>query len=631
MVTKNKHIQSLVLSMFGILAGLFFTAPLSAQDITVKASINQSFLVVNQMAEIVVEISGAAAQQASMPELPDFGDWFRFSGSHSTSSSFSMINMQQISYSISHAYGIIPLKTGKATIPPFKVKVGDKEFSSQPITIEIKDAGAVPQPQIRQQTPQTERGEDEPVDIFLMAVPDKDTMYQNEGVTVEYKVYIGPGVDITEYSLLNMPNTAGFWTEDYPMAQQPRLRPEEYDNRTYNTAVLKRVELFPTNTGELELDPMEIRFQVRIPQARTRGDIFDRFFNDPFFAPTKDVTINSKSLKINVKPLPAEGRPASFNGAVGKFTINADVDDNRVKAHEPVNLRITISGTGNIKLIDEPEISIPDIFEQYDPKVEEKINRSGSEITGEKTIEYVLIPRKEGSYTIDPISFAYFDPDAESYKMDKTAPVRVDVEPGDYILTAPPRSLTRDEIRLIGRDIRFIKESVVKWKNIGRGEFSSLSFIMLLLMPVIMVGVVFVYSRHLRKLDADIGYKRSRRANAVATKRLKKAKSYLEKNAPESYYPEIARALQEYIADKLNIAAAGIVTEELEKMLKQKRVDDDLVQSYIACLRVCDFHRFASVKSPLPHSAGQAEEMKKLYEDSRKAIYTMEERLKKVA
>jgi len=622
MEQKNKYIRSLLLSMFGILAGLFITTPLSAQDITIKASINQSFLVVNQMAEIVVEISGPAAQQASMPDLPDFGDWFRFSGSHSTSSSFSMINMQQISYSISHAYGIIPLKTGKAIIPPFKVKAGDKIFSSQPITIEIKDAGAVPQPQVRQQTPQTGKGGDEPVDIFLMAIPDKDTMYQNEGVTVEYKVYIGTGVDITEYSLLNMPNTAGFWSEDYPMAQQPRLRPEEYDNRTYNTAILKRVELFPTNTGELELDPMQIRFQVRISQTRTRDDIFDRFFNDPFFAPAKDVTINSKNLKINVKPLPAEGRPASFHGAVGNFTINADVDDNRVKAHEPVNLKITISGTGNIKLIDEPKISIPEIFEKYDPKVEEKINRSGSEITGEKIIEYVLIPRKEGSYTIDPISFAYFDPDVESYKIEKSAPIRIVVEPGDDIFAVPPRNLTRDEIKLVGRDIRFIKESVVKWKKIGRGEFSSWSFILLLLMPVLTVGVAFVYSRHLRRLNADIGYKRSLRANAVATKRLKKAKSYLEKNVPESFYPEIARALQEYIADKLNIAAAGIVTGELEKMLKQKRVDEDLLHSYIACLRICDYHRFSSVKSP-------PVEMRRLYEDSRKAIYAMEQRLKK--
>jgi hypothetical protein len=180
-----------------------------------------------------------------------------------------------------------------------------------------------------------------------------------------------------------------------------------------------------------------------------------------------------------------------------------------------------------------------------------------------------------------------------------------------------PRAITREEVKLMGSDIRFIKESYIKWDKIGKRQFISLSFLSIIIIPFLMVCGAFVYSRHLQKLNADVALKRSRQANAVATKRLKKAQNYLQAGNTDAFYPEIASALQEYIADKLNIASAGIVTEELETHLLQMNIDDDLVEAYIACLKKCDFHRFSSAK-------GTQAEMNKLYEDSRTAIYEME-------
>ena len=621
---RSQKLFGWMIFFLGIIFNFALSSQLSAQNISVTTYIDQRSVVLNQAAELSVEISGADMNQVSRPELPDLGDWFSYTCTQSSSQNISIIN-GKVTSSVTYIFGIIPLKVGTATIPPVTVRIGDKTFKSAPVTVEIKDTGSAPQTQRNTRSPQT-GSTDDPVDIFIVAIPDKNTVYQNEGITVEYKVYFGSGITIREYTPLNTPNTAGFWTEEYQMHGNPRARPELYNGQQYNAAVLKRVELFPTNSGEFELDPMQMKFIVRVPQRRSRSvfDDFDSFFNNPLWGSSKEVRVRSNSLKIAAKPLPSAARPASFNGEVGNYTISAAVDKNRVKAHESVTLLVKISGTGNIKLINEPRISIPEKFERYDPKIEEKINRTSAKIMGEKTFEYVFIPRREGSYTIGPVTFTYFEPEAAVYKIERTAPIRITVEPGDAIITGAVRNLTREEIKLVGQDIRFIKESVMQWHNIGQRQYFSASFVSMLLMPVLVVGLAFVYSRHLQRLDADAGYKRSRRATAVAAKRLKKAHTYLEKNAPDSFYPEIARVLQEYIADKLNIAAAGIVTGKLEKMLTKMHIDNDLVDAYVGCLKLCDFHRFASINCT-------QDEMRELYEDSRKAIHTMEERLKKAA
>ncbi len=600
--------------------------PVSGQDASVRAYINQNAVVVNQVAELAIEISSSVMNQNAQPELPDFEEWFSFAGSRGSSQSVSIVN-GMVSASVTYSYGILPLKTGTATIPRIRVVLAGKDYFTDPVRVEVRDAGAAPpaQQQVkpRLQIPQSPVQRQAPADIQLVAEVDKRTVYQNQGITLAYKVYFGPGVTVREYTPLNTPNTAGFWTEEYSLESSPRAVPELYNGKQYNAAVLQRVELFPTNSGEFELDPKQIKFVVRIPRrSRSILDSFDSFFDNPFSGSLKEVTVSSNRLNITVKPLPTKGRPPGFSGVVGDFTIKAEADNNRVKANDSITLVVTVRGTGNIQLIGEPILDISDTFERYDPKISENIDRSGSDISGEKTFEYVLIPRQPGSYTIGSIPFFYFDTVDESFKTVRTSPIDITAEPGEFVAGRTPRNLTREEIRLVGQDIRFIKESVARWYPTENREFLSWIFLTLLFTPVVLYLSALTYSRHLYRLNKDTGYKRSRQANEVATKRLKKARTYLQKDDSTMFYPEIAQALQKYIADKLNVAAAGIVTEELESQLRRKNVDEDLIAAYSSCLKTCDYFIFS--KSDYTH-----EEMEKLFNDSRKSILDMEDRLKK--
>ncbi len=605
-----------ICSRIVLLSAFLIPPPESAvsQDVSVRTDFNSSSLIVNQEATLSVEITGKNANRVSNAEMPEFNDWFAFAGSKGRSQNISIVN-GRVSASVILSYSLIPLKTGLAKLAPVTVKIGNDVYRSDEISIEIVDAGNAPAMQGRQQDYGGQPNQ--PLDLFVRAIPDKPAIYQNEGVTVEYKIYIGPGVTVREYSLENMPNTVGFWTEDYPL-QQPVPRGEVYNNKRYQSAILKRLELFPTNSGEFELDPMQFEFTVRDPQQRRSR--FDSFF-DNAFSSNKRVRINSGKLNISVKPLPTESKPGDFSGLVGTFDISSETDNRTVKANESVTLKVKISGTGNIRMIDEPEISITGVHEKYDPQINESINRIESTISGEKTFEYVVIPRREGELRIDPVVFSYFDPGEDRYKTKRTSPINIRVEPGDLSITRTPRNLTREEVRLVGSDIRFIKESVREWYSVNRGMFSLL-FISFLIFPLVLIGGTFVYSRHINRLSADIGYKRSRRASAAAGKHLKEAKKALDNKDEAKYYPEIAKALQDYIADKLNISAAGILTEELEKILINKNIDSQILKQYIACLQQCDFHRFSSVSS-------DEDEMKRLYNASEEAISNMDDHLKK--
>jgi hypothetical protein len=615
----NTYIRLMILTAALVTLQALFGTHAISQDVKITAGFNQTVLVVNQEAILSVEINGDLNKLGGV-EMPNFGEYFTFNGSRGSSRNIQIINGRMES-SMTYTYSLIPQKAGKVKIPAVKVQVGNKKYNSNEITIEIKDTGYTPPQQQRAQTQQGTQGSGQPLDLFVLAVPDKKSIFENEGVTVEYKVYIGPGINVSEYSLENLPNTAGFWTEDYPISR-PVTQSEIYNNKRYTTAVLKRVELFPTNAGEFELDPMQIQFSVQEPRTSRSRSSIDRFFDDPFFNRSRPVNINSTGLKLLVKPLPVSGKPDGFTGAVGRYNTAIEVDNKTVKANESITIKVTLSGTGNIKLLNEPKLNITGVYEQYDPQVSETINRTESDITGKKIYEYVIVPRREGKLVIEPIELAFFDPGSEVYRIAKTAPVSIKVTPGDVIASNTPRNLTRNEIKLIGSDVRFIKESVEEWKKIGENFYTSFSFLTMLLFPVLIVGGVFAYSRHLNRLNADIGYKRSRRANAIAVKHLKRAKSSMDKNDPDKFYPELANALQKYIADRLNISAAGLLTDEIEKILNSKKVDEDLVKDYISCLEQCDFHRFASAGSGGDGMSG-------LYEQAAAAITNMEDRLKK--
>ncbi|MCK4966251.1 protein BatD, partial [bacterium] len=390
------------------------------------------------------------------------------------------------------------------------------------------------------------------------------------------------------------------------------------DGISYQTAVIKKLELFPTKTGELVLEPLVVQADAVVKRQRDRFNFnFDSFFNDDFFGQTVRRKLTAPGVKFQVKPLPSANKPAGFNNIVGKFSIKSEIDKTDVTTNEAVSLKIKIAGSGNIKLIDAPKVNVSSDFEQYEPKSEEKISRTGNSITGEKIFEYVFLPRLAGRQKIGAAVFSYFDPKAKKYVTLRTNEITVNVAQGKDMVQAYPANLSRDEIKLIGTDIRFIKLKPLEWKRTDERFYTSYLFFIFIIAPLLLVGMTVLYNNHLERISSDVSYRRNRRASKAAEKRLKEANVHLQHNESEQFYAALSSVLRGYVADKLNISEAGFLTNEVKEMLKGKNVDEKLSDKYIDLINTCDYLRFAPAES-------KNEDMKNIYKESKKTIVTLE-------
>lgn len=594
----------------------FFNQSGFTADITVQSSVDRTRIGLNQNFTLTVDISGENAGEAGNPQIPDLSDFAVYLGSSGTSQSIQIIN-NKMSVTLSHSYIFRAVKLGKFTIPSITVTMKGKQYTTQPIAIEVVKAS---QPQTNRSRPGTRTPSySQPgnaineENLFLRVTANKLTAYVNEPVIVSYKLYTR--VTVTQYGVNRLPNTAGFWAEDYDLGDQPKIYDEVYKGKKYRVAELKRMALFPTDAGVKTISPMEIECSVRL-QTRPRS-IFDSFFDDPFFGRSVNKIVTSKSLKINVLPLPAEGKPADFSGLVGNFAISANVDKNNVKANDAIALKVEISGRGNIKMIPDPELKLPADFEQYPPKVSLKINKNASGVSGSKIYEYVLVPRHAGVQVIQPISFSYFDITTKKYRTISTNPIKVHVERSANELVAFTATNSKEDIQYLGKDIRYIHLGNVEFKKIGKPLFQRSIFYVLLLLPLVVVLSSYQYRQHLDKMSGNIAYARNRKANKMAQKRLSLAKKYLKEETQKDFYREVSNALMGFIGDKFNVSAAGIITDEVETLMRERGVDEQVIKKYMNCLRICDYQRFAPATAKL-------DDMKKFLNEAKQAIVELE-------
>jgi len=599
----------------GFITGIIH--PVYAQDISVNALVDRKVAVVNQQMTLTIEIKGTQNQPQQI-NLPDLDKDFIVAGRTGTSTNMQIIN-GAMSVSISFGYALIPKHTGKIIIEPIKLKINGKEYSTNSIEIEVIKPQDVPK------TPQKEtNNENLSIDenLIVTAIPDKDVVYQNEGCTISYKLLFS-GLSINTYGIKKTPATTGFWVEEYPMPQNPMVRREVIRGKQYQTAVIKQVELFPTKSGELEVEPLLVEFDIRAPRTSNRSrDIFDRFFEDDFFGRTVKRTVASSPVKIKVLPLPEENRPPDFTGLVGDFKLSATVDKPEVKTHEAITLTIKIVGQGNVRLINEPEIKLPSDFEKYEPKTEQHIERNNDIISGYKIFEYVLIPRTAGIRKIKPVTFSYFNPAEKRYVTLTTEEITVNIEEGDEsIITSTPGNLTKEELKVLGTDVRFIKEDVENWTKAGDIFYRNLFYIIFLIIPLVVASGSYVYRNHLERLNTDEKYKRDRRAFGRSMKRLKKARTLLKDDTKSEFYSEISRAVQGYIADKLNKAEAGLLSDEIKELLPERQIDEKTVDEVLRFLQHCDFSRFAP-------SGIQTGDMENAYNTAKELIGTMDKKMK---
>ncbi len=585
-----------------------------AQAVTVKMSLDQTSVAVNQQLTLTIELSGESANKASQPEPPVVSDFLDFLGSGGSSQNIQIVN-GKMDVTKSFTYYYMAAKVGTYIIPAISVEYKGKKYYSQPISVTItKSASPTQQATPQGNTAQTS-GENFGDNLFIRPIVNKTRVYQNEPVVVTFRLYLK--VNIQNVSNLQLPETTGFWTEEFETSNQLVTREEVYNGQRYTVADIKKIALFPTSSGKKTIGAMGLDCDVRVQSRRRSRDIFDSFFDDPFFGRTVRKSIYSKPVNIEVLPIPQTGRPANFSGMVGKFNLNASLDKTNVKANDAVSLKITISGEGNIKQIPKPDVFIPNDFEQYEPKVTESINRKNDAVTGSKTFEYVLIPRFPGQHIIKPVTFTYFNPAEKQFKTVSSKQFVVDVEKGDQELVPLSTGVGKEEVKFIGQDIRFIKLSSSDFKKKDNRVYKSGTFILLLVMPLVLLAFSFGYKKHEEKLSGNIAYARSRKANRTAMKRLSKAKSLLSEDTQKQFYAQVSSSLVGFAADKLNLSEAGVISTELEKHFVSRNLDPEFVKEYLSLIQECDFQRFAPANV-------QSKEMQAFFNRAKESIIQLE-------
>ena len=521
---------------------------------------------------------------------------------------------------LTYTYVLLAKEEGTFTIPPATIKVGNSEYKSNEISVKVLPAGQAAaaanqggqsQGDSGQQSqPQSGGSSIENSDLFVRMHVSKSSVYENEAVLVTFKLYslVDVGLDNVKY-----PEFEGFIAQEIESNDSQWVL-ENYNGRNYRTAILKQTILYPQRSGKITIGSGRFDTNVRVRTQQRVRSIFD----DPFGS-VQNVkkAITSSPTTIDVKPLPT-GKPASFTGAVGDYKMTSSISGTEMKANDAVTIKVTISGSGNVKLLRNPEIVFPADFDVFDPKVDVNTKVSASGVTGSKTIEYYAIPRYAGDFTIPKLQFSYFDLKSGSYKTLSTEEYRLRVEPGEGGTATSPTvisSTNKENLRHLGEDIRHIKLSGYSFHK-GDFFFGTFTYWLYYLIPFVLFVAFFIYFRKQVKQNANIALMRTKKANKVASQRLKTANKHLKEDQRESFYDEILKAVWGYLSDKLSIPVAALTKDNVEAELTKYGANDELINEFKDILNTAEFARFAPSQG---HGA-----MDELYLSTVNAINKME-------
>lgn len=532
--------------------------------------------------------------------------------STSTSSSYQWIN-GKASQSISNTYSYILQATheGKFTIPEAKITVDGKVYSSKPITIEVVKGNANTNTQANGGTNEQVSGNIKD-QIFVRISLNKTKVYLGEQIIATIKIYTKVG--LRAFNDFKFPAYTGFWSQDIETPSQISLQRENVNGTIYNVGVLRKTILFPQRSGKIKIDPFELDCIIQQKAGKRRnffGELVDVY---------KDVEVQlvSPPRTVNVMPLPV-GKPASFSGAVGSdFKLSANIDHNQIKNNESLSLKVKISGNGNLKLIDKININFPQTFEVYDPKIKENISNTTAGARGSKIFEYLIIPREQGEYVIPGIKFTYFDVKNKEYKTLSVKDIPIKVEKGDAVdLSSSSISVSKEGIRTLGSDIRFIKQNKFELKPTNKTFFGSLQFYLYYLISLFVFIVLVFFMRNKIKQNANAVLMKNKRASKVSKKRLKKAAVFMKQNNKEEFYNEIIHALWGFLSDKLNIPVSELSRETVKETLQKHQVSEDVISNFIKVIDDCEFAKYApaSQTNPLADDYKKAREVIDKFEE----------------
>ena len=585
-------------ALYILIAMIVAVCPLYAQQVNVTASVSGTTIGTEEGVSYRIEVDGVTNSEVERPDAPSATGLVLTQPVASTQQSVSIVN-GRMSQSISFEWVYRPEGEGKAEIGTTQVVVKGKTYATQPIEITVVPQSQRPQRRqtrrdpfsaFRQPSPQQPASPPPAItkkDIFIRAIPSDRNVFRNEQVNIEYQLYYREGMQLRQSRLADSWDAEGFWREELDVERRPIPRTVIENGLRFNTIVLKRVAVFPTRTGSLTVDPLKIEVEAYIPSRS--ADPFDQFFSfRPRYEP---VEVASAPVAINVSDLPGEP-PEDFLGAVGAFRVEASVDRSEVEVGEPIQVQLTLSGTGNMATIEPPHFEPPGVFEQYDPQVDIQINRSGQQIRGTKTLTYVLVPRSNGVFQIPQVSLSFFNPEHGRYETLNPRPTSVRVSGTPTAEASTVTSATGLPID----DIAGLLTTDASWRRVEPTPIHQSAWVYILLgLPMIaLVGLLF-YQKHADRMSGDQIYARNRRAHPVAKKHLKRAEALLVENDARAFYEEIERALLSFIGNRLNIADKGLTYQQLGTELSKRGVSDDVRDRLLSIMHECDRVRYAPV------------------------------------
>jgi tetratricopeptide (TPR) repeat protein len=556
--------------------------------------------------------------------------------STSSSSSTTIIN-GRISHSSSYTYTytLQSLSVGTIHIPPAKIRANGKVYQSNGLTIKVEKNPT--QSQRRSQggfttyQPQAQRQPQQKASqinidnkaLFVRAIPSKTNVVKGEEVVISYKLYTL--IPVSEYQIEKIPSSIGFWIEELDKQDDPHLSIESFNGQRYQVATLRKVIVYPQKSGILTIKPMSLTIVAHIQTHSQRkfstGDpFFDQFLNDPFFAASTTSyqsvkrKLQTNAITFNVKELPNE--PKDYCGGVGKFSITSNISTKKVKAFDAFTLTYTISGKGNITLINNLPLNLPDEFEVSDPEITDNISKTSSGLQGSRTFRYLIIPRVEGDFNIPPLNISYFDISNNKYVTLSTEGYKIHIDKGN-----------------VDKDYATQLDERAKYKNMDiqnpiffgiydkeRHIFDNyLIYIIPLFLLIALFVAIFFMKKHLKE-SSDIVNMKRKKATRVAIKRLKKARKLLDKNLTTEFEDEIAIALWNYLLDRFKINKSDFSIESCQNKLLELNIDEDVVNNLVSILNRCQYIRFSQDKTV---NADQT-----IYDDTVDVISSIEQQLK---
>lgn len=588
---------------------------------------------VNQAFQLSYTLENANGGNLKLPPLNDF----QLVGGPNTSTNMQWIN-GNVTQSVTYTYILKPKKEGTFKIEKGSIQVSKVTMESNELTIEITKAAAQPQAQQRQRNtydpfaddpffnPQAEQEVSKEDlqkqlkdDVFIKLVVSRSSVYKGEMLTASYRLYFRQ--NLAGFNVTKAPAFDGFWSQEVEL--DPKRRPvmETINGKQYNAVDILQYNLYPQRAGNLTVPMAEVETVAQVAVRNRTRNFFDDFFMG---SRMQQVPLNLKtnSVAVTVKDLPENGKPADFNGAVGKFTYETKLSGKETKTDEPVTYTVKISGNGNLKFIESPTLQLPESFEVYDPKTKESITNSASGLSGSKQYDYLIIPRLPGDYTIPANSFSYFDPSAGKYftLQSPEFTIKVTGEPSKNVnANAGNVAVSKSDVALLGKDIRYIKTNVPEFVK-ENSSFASFGFAAVYATPFLMFVGLIALKRRNENLAADVIGTKRRRALKLAKKRLSTADKLLAQNDKNGFYNEVSRAVWGYLGDKLNIEMASLSKENVEEKLLARNVSAETISKLKSLLSTCELALYSPV--------GEGGQMQQNYETAMNLMADFEDEIK---